>query len=133
MERGTRWNLPQPPTALPPAAVLHSWLLKKGGSLPLIWDCLLKQMQCGGIVLWKLGLGHFTKCLQTFRHIKLPTVNAEPLSLLRLISPESSLGGWVGVGGEVTGVGPGESLSWGSGLGNCAAVCLNNLSVIGIV
>lgn len=27
---------------------------------------------------------------------------------------------------------PRESLSWGSGLGNCAAVCLNNLSVIGL-
>lgn len=25
-----------------------------------------------------------------------------------------------------------ESLSWGSGPGNCAAVCLNNLSVIGL-
>lgn len=86
-------------------------------------------MQRGGIVLWKLGLGHFTKCLQTFRRVKLPTVDAEPLSLLRLLLPESGLG-W---GREMVRVGPRESLSWGSGLGNCAAVCLNNLSVIGIV
>lgn len=70
----------------------------------------------------EIGLGHFTKCLQTFRCVKLPTVNAEPLSGL----PESV---W---GLEVVRVGPGESLSWGSGLGNCAAVCLDSLSVIGL-
>lgn len=85
-------------------------------------------MQCGGIVLWKLGLGHFTKCLQTFRRSKAPTVNAESLSLLGLLLPERGLRWRV----EVVRVDPRESLSWGSGPGNCAAVCLNNLSVIGL-
>lgn len=90
-----QWNLPHSPTALPPASVLHSWLLERGGNPPLIWDCLLKQTQRGGIVLWKLGLGHFTKCLQTFRRAEVPTVNAELLSLLGLLLPERGLG-WGG-------------------------------------
>lgn len=34
--------------------------------------------------------------------------------------------------GEVVRAAHRESLSWGSGLGNCAAVCLNNLGVIGL-
>lgn len=58
----------------------------------------------------------------------MPTVNAESLSLLGLLFLERGLG-W---GVEVVRVDPRESLSWGSGPGNCAAVCLNNLSVIGL-
>lgn len=81
----------------------------------------------------KLGLRHFTKCLQTFRCRKLPTVKAEQLFLLGLLFlPKSDLGVG-GAGCWLVRMDPRESPSWGSGLGNGAAVCLNSLSVIGII
>lgn len=115
-------NLPHLPTALPLALVLHSWLLKRGGN-PLLSGigCLNKHnVQVCPLETWPGTLYQVSANISMRK-----TAHGKCRAI---VLPESGWGR-----GKVVRVGPRESLSWGPGLGNCAAVCLNNQSVIAIV